>query len=113
MAKTRAQIRDRVLRKLGKLSIGQTAEAEIADDIEDAYDQVYASLEADGLVTWLSSSVPDEFVEDVVNLVAMERSESIPNDRYQRIALAATSAKLNISAKIAGKWVNPREVLNY
>ena len=110
MAQTKAQIRDRVLRKLGKLALGQVAEAALASDIEDAYDQMHERLKFRGLVTWDSSNVPDEFVEDVVAITAFDRAEGIPAERYARIESAAARATINISATLAGKWVNPRNV---
>lgn len=113
MAKTKAQIRDRALQMLGKLAIGQTATGQMATDIESAYDQVYAVLKAKGLATWLGASVPDEFVEDVATLVAFERTEGIPAQRAQGIAIKAAGATLSISANISGVFNNPRGVENY
>ena len=113
MAQTKAEIRNRALRKLGKLAIGQTAESGLSSDIEDAYDQVYARLKARGMVTFLSSSVPDEFVEDVVAITAFERAEGIPDSRYMRLRDDAQRALINISATIAGKWNNPRKPENF
>ena len=110
MAKTKAECRNRALRKLGKLAIGQTAEAGIASDMEDAYDQVYARLEQLGLVTWSSTdSVPDEFVEDITAMMAFERSEGVPDARYIRIRDDASRALLSISNYIAGEYENPRD----
>ncbi len=114
MAKTIAECRSRALRKLGKLALGQTPEADLATDMEDAYDQIYARLETKGMVTWSSTdAVPDEFVEDIVSLMAFERSEATPDSRYGRIAQDANRAFVNISATLSGKWNNPREYRDY
>lgn len=113
MAQTKAQIRDRALRKLGKLAIGQVAESAIAADIEDAYDQVYARFLKRGLITFLPNSVPDEFVEDMAAVTAFERSEGIPGERYARVATDASRAQINIAATIQGKWTNPRDVEDF
>jgi len=113
MARTKTEIRNRVLRKLGKLALGQTAEAELADDIEEAYDQVYDTLESEGLVSWASDSVPNQFVEHVVSLVAIERAEGLPTERYQRIAVGASIAKKSIAGLINGTFKNPREYTDY
>lgn len=113
MAQTKTQIRNRALQKIGKLALSQTANSVLADTMDDAYDQVYARLEKRGLVTWLASSVPDEFVEDIVAIVAFERAESIPTERYNRVASDASRAQINISATIAGKWTNPRGVEDF
>ena len=114
MAKTIAECRNRALIKLGKLAIGQTATSALANDMEDAYDQVYAKLESRGLVAWSSTdSIPDDFVEDITSLMAFERAEGIPNDRYVRIANDAGRAIGNISATISGPYTNPREYTDY
>lgn len=114
MAKTIAEVRNRALVMLGKLPLGQTPASALANDMEDAYNQVYARLEARGLVTWSSTdSIPDEFVEDVTALMAFERAEDIPESRYVRIASAAQRAPANISATIAGRWTNPRPYTDY
>lgn len=114
MAKTKAECRNRALRKLGKLAIGQTAEAGIASDMEDAYDQIYARLENKGLVTWSSTaSIPDEFVEDIVAIMAFERSEGIPDSRYARIRDDASRAQISISSLIEGKWINDKQVEDF
>lgn len=114
MAKTKAQVRNRALIKLGVLAKGQTAESIDADDMDDAYDQVYARLEQKGMVTWSSTDdIPDEFVEDVTALMAFERSENIPEARYIRIASDASRAFINISSLIQGEYENPREYTDY
>lgn len=89
---TAAEIRNKALKKLGILATGQTAQAEVANDLDDAYTETYAMLNALTLTTWDSDEdVPDEFVKPVVALVADSRKDeySIPNDRYQRIDLDA------------------------
>ena len=114
MAKTKAELRNRALVMLGKLPLGQTPTAALANDMEDVYDQVYRRLELRGLVTWSSAdSIPDEFVEDITALMAFERSEGIPDSRYNRIASAASRAVNSISAVISGEWTNPREYADY
>jgi hypothetical protein len=114
MAKTKAECRNRALIKLGKLDIGGTPDSALADELEDAYDQVYARLKSKGMVTWSSTgSVPDEFVEDVTSLMAFERSEGIPDSRYARIRDDAQRAFINISSTISGRWTNPREYTDY
>lgn len=114
MAKTKAECRNRALIKLGKLAVGSTATSALASDMEDAYDQIYARLDAKGMATWSSTdSIPDEFVEDVTALMAFERSEGIPGERYARIASDANRAFINIASTIAGKWTNPREYTDY
>ena len=113
MAKTKAEIRDRALQKLGKLAAGQTAKGLDKDTVDDAYDQVYARLERRGLVSWAADSVPDEFVEDIVAVIAFERSEGVPQERYARLASDARRAQVNIAGTLSGHWENPREVEDF
>lgn len=114
MAKTIAECRNRALEKIGKLPLGQTPTGAIANDMEDVYDQVYARLESRGLVTWSSTaSIPDEYVEDIVALMAYERSEGIPDSRFIRIRESAGTAVKNITATINGRWENPREYTDF
>jgi len=113
MARTKAEIRDRALRKLGRLALGQVAESNLAAEIEEAYDQVFDELKSENLVTWTSESVPNEFAEPVASLVAFARSEGVPTERYQRIAVDALSAKMKIAGLINGTYSNPRDYTDY
>lgn len=108
MAKTKAEVRNRALVILGKLARGQTAEAGLAADMDDAYDQVYDALKKQNMVSWSSTdSIPNEFVQDVALLMAMSRAESAPNERYQRVMLMAQGAYSRIAANINGEYESP------
>ena len=114
MAKTVAEIKQRALQKLGKLAFGATAESALDDDIQNAYDQVYDRLEGDGLVAWSKTgSVPDKFVQQVVAIVAFERSDSLPADKYNRLAMEASMAPTKIAKHLKGPWVNPLKPENF
>ena len=92
---TAAKIREKALKKLGVKATGQTTQAEITADLDAAYVEVYAVLEALDIATWDSDEdIPDEMVVPVVALVAMSRTDeySVPNDRLQRIAAGAAGA---------------------
>ena len=96
---TATQIRNKALLKMGIHATGQTVESEVADDLDNAYEEVYAALAAKNLVTWdLDEEVPDEYVQPVVALVAFSRADEygIPNDRYQRIAQNMSRATAEI-----------------
>lgn len=86
---TKATIRNKAVKKLGVLATGQTLPSEIAADLDEAYDEVYAALSAKNLTNdWESDDIPTEYVTPLVALVAFARADEygIPNDRYQRIA---------------------------
>ena len=92
---TAAKIREKALKNLGVRSTGQTTQSEIQADMDEAYTEVYAMLEALDLATWDSDEdIPAEMVNPVVWLVASVRKDtySIPNDRYQRISTDAAAA---------------------
>lgn len=114
MARTIAEVRDRALVILGKLARGQTAEGGLAADMDRAYDQIYKSLETQNLVSWGSTDdIPDEFVEDVALLMAFERSESIPSERFQRVAVRGQGSLERIAAKINKSYQSPFTAENY
>lgn len=118
MSKTATEVRNRALWKLGRVPRGSTATGAIADDMDDAYTQVYAELNLMGLVTWASTdSIPDEFVEPIVNLMCLRRSEGISQERLQKLIVDAGPrgelAKLDISALISGTYQDPREYTDY
>ena len=89
---TNIEIRERAVRKLGLRSMSQTTSSEIADDLDQAYLEVYAMLDKQTLTTWdLDEDIPDEFSHPVVSLVADSRKNEypIPVDKYARISLDA------------------------
>lgn len=105
-----AEIRNKALRRLGVLAIGQTATAEQGADLEAAYAEVYAALLERNLAVWgASEAVPDYLVNPVVALVAYARVNeySVSDSRYQRLARDAGSAEGAIAAAIAGKFYTP------
>lgn len=114
MAKTSIELRNRALRKLGRLALGATATGAMASDMDDAYDEVYAKLDNLGLVTWASTEdIPDEYCQDVVSLMAWARADGIPSERLAKIQADSEVAVLNIAAQIQGKWTNPEQSSDY
>jgi hypothetical protein len=96
---TAAQIRDKAARKLGVKALGQALENSVSSDIDAAYDEVYARLRDEGLVSWHSTAaVPDEIVSPVVDLVAFARADEygVGGERYQRLLFAASQAEIRI-----------------
>ncbi len=100
MSVTKAEIRNKALKKLGVFGTGQVAGSGKAADLDQAYSEVYAQLSARDLVAWdLDEEIPDQFVHAVVALVADARKDEyrIPNDLYQRITLDARGDNTTIN----------------
>ncbi len=91
---TKAQIRNKVLRKLKVLHANQSAPPDDATIVEDIYDEVYAYLSERNAVTWGSSDdIPAEAVQFVVRIVAYESADEylslMDESRYQRLKFEA------------------------
>ncbi len=92
-------IRDRAASDLGRLRLGQQLQYQDQVRIESAYDEVYEDLKDEGLAIWASTAdAPTRLVPHLVALVAENCLDTygVPNDRYQRIKLAAQQAKPEI-----------------
>ena len=89
---TKAEIRNRALRKLGVLEAGGTPTADEITDVEEAYDALYGYLESKDAVTWDSDeSVPVEAETPMVRLLMAEIADEFGQEegRYQRIIIEA------------------------
>ena len=96
---TAAEIRNKAGSKLGIKAFGQALENAVSSDLDAAYDEVYARLRDEDLVSWHSTAeVPAELVSPVVDLVAFARVDDygVSGEKYQRIAVAATQAEIRI-----------------
>ena len=84
---TKAEIRNRALRKVRVIGSGGTPSTDEITDTEDAYDQLHAFLETKDAVTWDSDEdIPDEAAYYVaVMLAANIADEHVDEARYQRI----------------------------
>lgn len=92
MPQSKTEIRNRALKRLGVTGWGETSQTAITDDMDDAYDEVYAQLEDAELVTWASTAdVPDKMVMPVVDLCALARvmEHPVSDSRYQKLILSA------------------------
>lgn len=96
---TAADIRNKAGALLGVKALGQTLENSVSSDLDAAYDEVYARLRDEDLVSWHSTAeVPDEVVSPVVALVAFARVNEygVSDSRYQRISLLANQSEIRI-----------------
>lgn len=70
---TITELRNKVLEELGVASVGETPSSEEAATIEGMYDEVYAELKSERLVSWgPTESIPAKFVRPIVVIVAAE-----------------------------------------
>ena len=86
---TAVQIRDKTASRLGIVGEGETIPSYEADDLDKAYKEIFAQLQAKNLNVWdFDEEVPDEYVYHVVAMTAYVRLDeyAVPNARYKRIA---------------------------
>lgn len=106
---TTSQIRDKVLKRLGVLAVGQSATAEQAADIDAAYLELYGRLSIKNLVEWWSADdVPAQFVGPVVAMVARERAVEygLSTERYARIQAEAIEAERELRRVLTAPYVS-------
>lgn len=117
MAVTRAQMANRILRRLGVLGTGQKAKSEDTSYALQAYDELYSQLEELGLAEWgATDDVPNEYVNDIVNWAAYNLIDDFKcsTQRYQRIQIASSRAEPNIRRIQSGEFVySPVEIQNH
>jgi len=85
---TAATIRDMAATRLGILGEGEILPSYETADMDQSYVEVHAKLSSLNIVVWdFDEDIPDEYVDDVVNLTAFGRINDygIPNDRYSRL----------------------------
>ena len=98
---TLAHVRQNAAENLGILGEGETLPSYESNDMAEAYNEVYAELQADELTTWSSTAnVPDQYAWSVAMLMAQARAVKykVPADRYQQIKQEAFEAITKIRA---------------
>lgn len=106
MTQTATEVRNRALRKLGVLGLGETPDSTMAADMDQVYAEVYARLEEEHLTTWASDAdIPDLMAGPVADLCALERVDEYPTSqlRYEKIARVAGENGKNALAKIRAR----------
>lgn len=92
---TKAEVRNKALKKLRVIAEGETPSTEIITDVEATYDELHADLCAKDAITWdIDEDVPDESVRSMVAILASEMADDFAVDegRYQRLKLEASLA---------------------
>lgn len=112
MAVSQANLRDRVLRKLGVLSEDQAATSYHAAQVYEAYDAVYARLATHSAIAWPKTTrtaleIPAEVTNPLVRLLAAELTDQFgtPEPTAQRILMEAPMAEMDLRAAIANDYV--------
>jgi hypothetical protein len=106
---TKADIRNRVLQKLGVLAAEETAQSADAELVEGVVDAVHAELEGEGLVSWTVETVPNNIKESFATLVAYrlvsEGSDfGVPADTKQSLMMAGEPAMRRIRRQVSPGW---------
>ena len=111
MSKTKAEIRDKVARKLGIKKNAQALVDPIKTDLDDAHDEAYATLQTLELVSWSSTAeVPDDMVFPFVAMIALSRIEyAVGAVRIKSIVGAASTAKERIRELITEPYFSSAE----
>ncbi len=89
---TKADLRNRVLRRLKRLASGQTAPAELSTPVEETLDELFAELRADNIVYGGPDidEIPDEAVRACVGHAASELAQEFALTPQRRIELQTT-----------------------
>ena len=89
---TKAQLRNKALKKLQVLEEGESPTNEVISDVEAAYDELHRYLLNRGAIFWDSDeSIPDECVRPMVAILAAEMADDfgIQEPRYTRLQMEA------------------------
>lgn len=113
---TDAQIRETAAENLGIVGEGESLPSYEADDLDQAYIEVYNELQGLRLTTWASTAdVPDQYARSVAMLVAEARAVKyqVPDARYQRIKMEAVEAMRMIRKLQANDIMGQTEIEDF
>jgi len=93
MALTKAQMRNKVLRRIGRLPEGQVASDADADIVDETIDEAHAFLEAKGIAYWETSAIPDEIAHQLCKYLAAQVAPEFmsPSEAAIYVALEANA----------------------
>ena len=95
---TIARIREDAATILGILGEGETLPSYEANDISNAYYEVYAQLQQMGLSTWsLTDEIPTQYAGPVAALTADQRALNyqLPPEKYARVKVEGWGANMD------------------
>jgi hypothetical protein len=106
MSFTKAEIRVRVLQKLGVTEATETPDAADAALVDGVIDAVHAELDADGLVSWPISAVPDKVAESFATMIAYRMAVEgtdfqVPPDTASKLAAAFPVAERRLRRMVS------------
>ncbi len=93
---TPLEVKNSALRSLGVIRFRGAADPEHQAEISEAYDELYARLKDEELVSWSATgNIPAKWATTVIDLLAFSRANqfSVSNDRFARLAGAASVAE--------------------
>lgn len=93
---TLAELRDKVLQRLGVLAAGEIASAEDATLAEDLLRGVHAELEVLGIALWTLDDVPDYAVGSVIRIAMAEVGPAFGITAINGLPLDETYRELGI-----------------
>ncbi len=99
----KADLRNRALRHLGLLAIGQSAPADQAAIVDDAIDEIHEELVNSGHAHWDISDIPQEVVRPLVKIVAAEVGGSVGVSEQRMVAYKAErkAAEMRLYKQVA------------
>lgn len=105
---TKAEAQQRAAEMLKVVAIGQGVDSQIDTRLGEAYDEVYARLQMEGLAVWLSSAaMPDEITPHFVALMAENKMGQIPvSEKTMAEILRRTGNDGEIAIGMIRKYVN-------
>ena len=105
---TKAQIRNKALKRVRALEPGDTPSSDDITDVEEAYDELYKFLVSKKAVTWDSDEdIPEEATYHVVTMLAANIADeyAVPENTYQRLKAEAYGIE-NVSLGSLGELID-------
>ena len=105
---TKAEIRNKTLKRLRVLEEGETPTNEVIADVEEAYDELHAYLETKNATTWDSDEdIPDDATRSVVAMLAASLADEfiVDEQRYQRLQMEAGGALTRLIILAANDYI--------
>lgn len=99
---TKAQLRNRVLQKLGVLAGAETAGSDDSTLVEQVIDNVHAMLEREIWLSWTTSAIPDTVFEPLATIAAamLGGEFGLSDSRRQELLVLADGAMGQIRVQV-------------